>query len=146
MRANAASVLIGMGYVVDVDFIATNGTPTACDIVWLSQQAQPSEAEIDAAAPNTAANLLVLDRLRVVAKLTGTDLNDKVLRSLLLTTLAEFNLHKDKLNQILNAIDASTDYATLKTNIAAIADYPTRTRPQLITAMTNNINAGDVDA
>lgn len=70
----------------------------------------------------------------------------KLLRALVLIMLDEFNLHAAKINAILTAIDNGGTLAQVKTNIAAIADYPTRTKANLITAMTNKINAGDADS
>lgn len=73
--------------------------------------------------------------------LQAGDTNQRLFVAVVGMILDEFNLHKDKLNAILNAIDASTTYATLKTNIAAVPDYPTRTQAQLITALKAKIAA-----
>jgi hypothetical protein len=49
MRHDAPDILMGMGYTLDRDFIARrDGGETV--IEWLAQSAQPTEAEIDAAA------------------------------------------------------------------------------------------------
>lgn len=47
LRADAASVLVAMGYTLDVDFIAVQSGSTV-SITWLSAQAMPSEATINA--------------------------------------------------------------------------------------------------
>ena len=70
---------------------------------------------------------------------------EKVLRAILLIILSEFNLHANKINSILDAVDASTSLADLKTRIAAIQDYPQRTQTQLINSIKNAIDAGDAD-
>jgi hypothetical protein len=145
MRADAALILVSLGFKPDIDFIAVNGTPTSCDIVALNGATLPSEAEIDAAAPNTAANLLAIEHAKLVSMLSNGPDHAKLLRALLLIVLDEFNLHAEKINAILTAIDSGSTLAQVKTNIAAIADYPTRTKANLITAMTNKINAGDAD-
>ena len=60
-------------------------------------------------------------------------------RALVLTLLDEFNSHKDKINEILDAIDAGSNAAEIKANVAAIADYPTRTIAQLKTALRSKL-------
>lgn len=54
MRIDAASVLIGMGYVSDRDFIATHDGTNGVNIDWRAQSPIPTEAEIDAAALSVA--------------------------------------------------------------------------------------------
>ena len=51
MRADAATILIGMGYKLDRDFEAHFVNPGSSDVRWFAQTPQPTEAEIDAAAP-----------------------------------------------------------------------------------------------
>ena len=50
MRVDAPRILMHLGYVIDRDFVALNGTRDGCDIKWLAETKQPTEAEIDAAA------------------------------------------------------------------------------------------------
>lgn len=56
---------------------------------------------------------------------------ENVLRAFMLTTLDELNAHAVKINAILTAIDNGANIGAVKTNILAIADYPTRTAAQL---------------
>lgn len=72
--------------------------------------------------------------------------NVMVLRALMLVLLDELNLHAAKINAILTAIDSGGTLAQVKNNIAAIADYPTRTPTQVRTAMNNKLTAGDADS
>lgn len=63
------------------------------------------------------AALSVASRDSVAAEL---DQIENIPRAVVLVIRDELNLHADKMNSILTAIDTSTTYATLKTNIAAI--------------------------
>lgn len=69
-----------------------------------------------------------------------------VLRAVMLVILDELNLHATKINAILTAIDNGSTLAQVKTNIAAIADYPARTAGQLRTAVEGKLTAGDADS
>jgi len=51
MRQDVATILIGMGYAVGVDFDAHDDKKTGAWITWMAQSPQPTEAEIEAAAP-----------------------------------------------------------------------------------------------
>jgi hypothetical protein len=79
MRADVASILIGMGYRIDDDFIAVaNGVTT--NVVWRSQQPQPTEAEIDAAAlPAYKAHYRALVRSTALARIRAKYGEDDVL-------------------------------------------------------------------
>ena len=146
MRIDAPLILMSLGFEPLIDFKAEVHDGISCVITWYSASPQPTEADLDAAAPNVAANLLSLAHAKLVALLSGDGPDHaKIMRALLLTVLDEFNTHATKINAILTAIDNGSTLAQVKTNIAAIADYPTRTKANLITAMTNKINAGDAD-
>lgn len=69
----------------------------------------------------------------------------KLFRAIIGIVLDELNLHAGKHNAILDAIDNGTTLAQVKNNIAAIPNYPTRTKQELITAMENKLNSGVVD-
>ena len=119
---------------------------------------QPSATAPQQAAANSAlaafdwsqaahdAWLLVQDRSALVASLTNGPQHAKLMRALMLVLLDELNLHALKINAILTAINNGTTLAQVKTNIAAITDYPTRTKANLVTALTNTINAGEADS
>lgn len=110
--------------------------------------AQPAQAQLDAV---TEADVALWHqsqlRQRVLAyaqEADKTDLTRLVLGELLLM-LDEFNAHATTINAILSAIDAASTLAQVKTNIAAIPDYPQRTKAQLVNALVAIINAGSVD-
>jgi hypothetical protein len=67
------------------------------------------------------------------------------LKAIVLLVLDEFNLHADKHNAILDAVDAATSLADLKTRVAAIPNYPQRTAVQLINAIKAKIDAGQAE-
>lgn len=64
---------------------------------------------------------------------------EDILRAFMLIVLDEFNAHTDKVNSLLDAMDASTSLADMKTRVGAITNYPTRTPAQLITAIRNRL-------
>lgn len=51
MRLDAALVLMHMGYVPERDFDALQDAPDSVRLIWHAQGPQPTEAEIEAAAP-----------------------------------------------------------------------------------------------
>ena len=55
MRNDTASILLWMGYQVDVDFFAVQDAAASVNVVWLSHRPQPTPAEIDAARPSAEA-------------------------------------------------------------------------------------------
>lgn len=103
---------------------------------WNAIGAGPVEmTAVEKAAVDNA--LLSSARDRTAANL---DQLEGMLRAFALALLDEFNLRvATKINAILNAIDTSTNYASLKTNIAAITDYPTRTIADLRTVVRNKL-------
>lgn len=82
------------------------------------------------------AALLTAVRNGTMAQLDNTE---DVVRAFLQVALDELNSHAAKINAILTAIDSGGTLAQVKTNIAAIADYPTRTLGQLQTAIRNKL-------
>ena len=99
------------------------------DVVTLMSQAQRDA--VDAA-------LLTARRDALAAQLQQTE---DILRAFMLAVLDEFNLHADKHTAVLNAIDTGANLTAIKTNIAAIADYPQRTEAQLRTAVRNKLGS-----
>lgn len=84
------------------------------------------------------AALLELARDDLVTQLTSIeDLN----RSIILVLLDEFNNHANKINSILDAVDAASSLADLKTRIAAITDYPQRNITQIRQAIRNKLGS-----
>jgi len=97
------------------------------DVVTLMSQAERDA--VDAA-------LLTAARDAAAAQLQQTE---DVLRAFMLAVLDELNLHADKHNAILDAIDAGSTLAQVKANIAAVTDYPARTEAQLRTSVRNKL-------
>src|SRR5690348_8393010 len=93
----------------------------------------------------------VSDSPLVVLRRAANDLaNDatpasNLMLGILSTLFDELNMHALKINSILDAVDAATSLADLKTRIGAITDYPQRTVAQAKTSIKNHITNGDVD-
>lgn len=94
---------------------------------------------MDAAARTAAdASALAATRDAITAEL---DQVEGVLRAFMLTVLDELNAHATKINAILTAIDNGATLAAVKTNIAAVADYPARTAAQLRAVLRSKLGA-----
>ena len=65
MRLDAPSILIGMGYSIDRDFVAFHESRDSVAIKWLSAQPQPDDKAIDAAALELAAVMQAKEALKV---------------------------------------------------------------------------------
>ena len=106
---------------------------------WSAIPAQYRKWVVDHIEEMTAAEKIAADAAALIAQRDAAtaqvDNTEDVLRAVVLTLLDELNLHATKMKAILDAIDSSTTYATLKTNIAAVTDYPQRTVAQLRTAI-----------
>lgn len=68
-----------------------------------------------------------------------------LLRALVLVLLDELNAHAAKINAVLTAIDSGSTLAQIKSNIAATADYPTRTAAQVRAVLQDKVTNGDAD-
>lgn len=99
------------------------------DVVTLMSQAERDALD---------ATLLNAGRDEIAAQLDNVE---DVLRAFMLTVLDELNLHADKINAILTAIDSGANLTAVKTNIAAIADYPQRTATQLKNAVRGKLGS-----
>jgi hypothetical protein len=82
-------------------------------------------------------NLLTASRDATVAQ--RVDNVEDALRAVVLVVRDELNLHADKINAILTAIDNNSTLANIRTAIAGIADYPQRTVQQLRDAVRNKL-------
>lgn len=71
--------------------------------------------------------------------------NGKFLRGLMLLVRTELNLHAARTNAILDAVDAATTLANLKSAVALIVNLPIRSKSDLVSAIQNIINIGDAD-
>jgi hypothetical protein len=90
------------------------------------------------------------DRLVILRRLAKLIVDEQtgpadVLRAVLLVIIDELNLHALKINSILDAVDAATSLADLKTRIGAITDYPQRTAAQAKQAVKDKIDTGGAD-
>lgn len=128
---------------VAIDGVNSNGIVSPA---FLQSAAQPI---IDAFDDSDAAQLAYENLQARTGAITAINVDKgvsfKLFRAVIGIVLDEFNLHAAKINAILTAIDNGTTLAQVKTNIAAIADHPTRTQQQLITAIENKLNSGTVD-
>jgi hypothetical protein len=119
-------------WIINPDMSAVEGFPSQYwiitgDIVTLMDQAQRDA--VDAQALNTSRDT------------TAAVLNEPEAypRGYALVALDELNAHALKTNAILDAVDAATTLADLKTRIADIADYPQRTIQQMQNAVRNKL-------
>lgn len=107
-------------------------------VEWRDARPQPTDADVlavdDAAAE---ANATDLRRDSVADELLSSDIT--LVRALGLTILDELNNHADKINEILDAVDAATSLADFKAQVAAITDYPQRTPAQLRNAVRSKL-------
>lgn len=88
--------------------------------------------------------LLILRRLAVVLADDHSPAS-KLDRGLVAALLDELNNHAAKINAMIDAVNAATSLADLKTRFSTITDYPVRTMAQAITSIKNHIQNGDVD-
>ena len=110
------------------------------------EEAAAIQAEWDANPPPTAQQLLERRRDEAAAALDRLEERQSLLlRALVLTLTDELNSHAAKLNALLTAIDSGATLAQVKANVAAIADYPTRTAGQVRAALKAKLAAGDAD-
>jgi hypothetical protein len=148
--ANAAEILISMGWKIDADFVSYYKTPSSCDVDWLSVSPMPTAGEIDAAAPTAAANIIkAIAQKAKTAAASGIDAGaavvgdktERLVRALMEVILDEFNLHALKHNAILDSADAATSFADFKARMVLVPDYPARTAAQLVNAIKTKIAA-----
>ncbi len=147
-RIDAATVLEVLGYTSLQDFVVESSDGVTATIAqWLHPvDPQPSEATLDAVTQQQIDDFFASQkRQRILDILTEIDRNAQLTRSALLVILDVFNVHALQINAILDAIDTASNFADVKVAIAAIADLPPRTNAQLIAAVQNKINAGEVD-
>jgi len=78
MRLDAPSILIGMGYSIDRDFVAFHESRDSVAIKWLSAQPQPDDKAIDAAA----LELATVEQAKEAQKLESDTARDDAKRAL----------------------------------------------------------------
>lgn len=119
-------------WIIDPDMTAVVGYPSQYwiitgDVVTLMDAA--ARAQVDTAAVNASRDS------------TAAVLNEPEAypRGYALVALDELNAHALKVNSILDAVDAATTLADMKTRIAAITDYPQRTINQMQNAVRSKL-------
>lgn len=87
-----------------------------------------------------AADLAALEASRdaIVQQL---DEQEDILRAFTQMCMDEFNMHGQRINSILTAIDNGANIGAIKTAVQAIQDVPTRTLLQLRTAIRSKIGS-----
>lgn len=81
----------------------------------------------------------VLTKERARAKSEYDD--HRIFRAMATLLLNELNSHATTIASLLDAIDAASSLATLKTAVASISNPPQRTLNQIVTALKNHIDA-----
>ena len=157
-RINGGEVLgvsVDMGAYAGIDaaFYAAIADPPTPDGIDLSvpkiydgtnlRNASPSEITNFTSARNT--DQVLSDRNGAKAWVNTLPVNKKALQGIASVLLDEFNLHADKINSILSAVDAASSLNDLKSRVALIADYPQRTMSQVLNAVDSKIDSGAVD-
>ena len=114
MRIDAARILMHMGHRLDDDFIAVQESRDSVSIKWLSDRLQPTEAEIEAAAPAALAALQAEADKRTEANLARDDVKralsalDTIIQGIDAATLAQAKTAIKQLAQIQKHIILAT--------------------------------------
>lgn len=122
---------------IDFDPAATSGQRTAAQNVvnafdWSAAAAATFDAQQEKAAATAGID---------AGALQAGNRIERLVVALAQMTLDQFNAHAAKINSILDAVDAATSLADLKSRVAAIADQPTFTTAQMVTAIKTKIAA-----
>ena len=117
--------------------------PDMTQVVDLSHEFWKWDTGTDRPIPQTAseqaattAAIVEASRDSAILPIDDVETLERAQTSLL---VSEFNTHSDKINAILDAVDAATTFAELKTSVAAIANQPTKTLSQFKTDMRDNL-------
>lgn len=102
---------------------------------WVVDQVMEMDAGEKASADAAA---LTAQRDSAAAQFNQTE---DVLRAFMLLVVDELNAHAAKTNSILDAIDAATSLADLKTRVGVIANLPARTAQQLRNAIRGKLGS-----
>jgi hypothetical protein len=119
-------------WIINPDMSLVEGFPSQYwiitgDIVTLMDQTQRDAVDAQALSASRDNTAQVLEQPEAYP------------RGYALVALDELNAHALKTNAILDAVDASTTLADLKTRIAAIEDYPQRSIQQMQNAVRNKL-------
>jgi hypothetical protein len=128
----------------------TSGSdPTRIDFAASATAQQITDAQAVLSAfdfSQSADDAWTLSQIRALALALPTEAVPIAIRALLLMILDEFNLHTTWEAALTAQIAAATSLANLQTRVAAITPIPTRTKANLITAITNKITTGSADS
>jgi hypothetical protein len=120
---------------------------TTADPPWVYDGANLRDAtagEISASPANRLLDQRDADIRRLNAAIDNqADYYGRLVRSLAVMVLNEMNLHADKFNEILNAVDSAANFSQVKSNFAAITDYPQRTKTQMVNSIKANVSADE---
>lgn len=121
-------------WIINPDMAAVDGYPSQYwiitgDVVTLMDQTQRDAVDANAIEMTRDNTADVLEQPEAYP------------RAYALVALDELNAHALKTNAILDAVDAATTLADLKTRIAAITDYPQRSIQQMQTAVRNKLGS-----
>lgn len=119
-------------WIINPDMSAVVGFPSQYwiitgDVVTLMSQAQRDQVDTDALNASRDSTAAVLAQPEAYP------------RGYALVALDELNAHALKVNSILDAVDAATTFADLKSRVAAITDYPQRTIQQMQNAVRGKL-------
>jgi hypothetical protein len=118
---------------------------TAAQITLANSLLATTEAELDT-WERTDATLNLSRRAKAKANIeTGVGDCEKMARAMLMAMNDAVNQTNARLNAVLDAIDANSTYAALRTAVAAINNLPTRTDLQAKNAVLSRIDDGSVD-
>lgn len=111
------------------------------DAIYVPDESTPADPVFDSIVGTPEFVQQVLAKDLVVAGVSSS----VFARAIAAVLLDELNAHALKINSILDAVDAATSLADLKTRIGLIADYPQRTLAQAKTSINNKIDSGEAD-
>ncbi len=120
-------------YIEEPDFSAITGFPSRYwtitgDVISLMSQAERDAVDVAQLSARRDSLANEIDQVETYA------------RAFALLVLDEFNACANKINELLDAMDAATSLADLKARVGSIADRPIRTAAQLKTALRNRLD------
>lgn len=141
------SMLMRLQTAIIAGGVAIDGVDVSGKVSPTSMQSA-AQATINAFDQSNAAHntwLLAQDRTSAADYFTNAGVSGKAARALAVTINDRSNVLALKINAILDAIDAATTLANLKTAVLAIADVQTVTIAQAKAVAISNANTGAGD-
>jgi len=132
--ANTADYINDANWIINPDMSAVEGYGSQ---YWLIDQQTGAVTLMDQAARD-AVDLAAINSARD-ATAARVDYIEDIIRALSLTLLDELNMHAERTNAILTAIDSGTTMAEIKASVSVIADVPIRTINQLKNALRSKL-------